>query len=426
VGTRAEGGNVRRGSKRPRAETGTTRRALRQSRGTLLVAALVSGASNILALTGPLYMLEVYNRVLPSRSNLALAALTLVMLALYALAGALDFVRLRLLARAARRFDARLSARVFAVLQSAPIVSRSRGDGLQPLRDLDQIRAFLASPGPTALFDMPWMPLYLGVVYLMHPLLGAFATASAALLVAVMLLAERKSAAPLQTAAQSARRRWALAGAARRHAETVRAMGFAKHLTYRWIGLNARHLEAERAASRSVNAFSATIKVARPALQSGMLGLGAYLVISGEGSAGTMVAASIVLSRALAPVETAIAHWRSFAAARVAHARLVAHLAAHPRQSNRAPNPQPHRSLDVSRLSVVPPGAAAPVLHGVAFTLSAGSGLGIVGPSAAGKSTLARALVGVWPPQKGSVRLDDIALACWSPEAQRAQPASTR
>ena len=248
---------------------------------------------------------------------------------------------------------------------------------------------------------MPWMPLYLGVVFLMHPLLGALATSGAALLVALMLLAER------QRSARCARQRTAPAGGgrwrqpARRHAETSRAMGFGRHLTHRWLGLNARYLAAERAASRTANAFAAAIKVARPALQSGIVGLGAYLVINGEGSAGIMIAASIVLSRALAPVETAIAHWRAFVAARAAQTRLSALLSARPPQTLRAHRPPPPQSLTVTDLSVAPPGAAAPIISGVGFVLQAGAGLGIVGPSASGKSTLARALVGAWPPLCG-------------------------
>ncbi len=409
---------MRQASTGPRAETCAVRRALRPSRGALWAAGLVSGAVNILALTGPLYMLEVYNRVLPTRSASALVGLTLAMLALYGLSGALDFVRVRLMARAARQFDARLSARVFAALQATPVAARTRSDGLQPLRDLDLIRTFLASPGPTALFDMPWMPLYLGVVFIMHPLLGALATSGAALLVALMLMAERQTLSPMRTATHSAGRRWALAAAARRHAETSRAMGFGRHLTHRWLGLNARCLAAERAASRTANAFTAAIKVARPALQSGIVGLGAYLVINGEGSAGIMIAASIVLSRALAPVETAIAHWRAFVAARAAKTRLSALLSSRPRKTLRAHLPPQPQSLTVTDLSVAPPGAAAPVISGVGFGLQAGAGLGIVGPSASGKSTLARALVGAWPPLSGDVCLDDIALGAWSASAR--------
>ena len=411
-------GNVRRGSTRPRADTCAIRDALRPSRGALLSAGLVSGAVNVLALTGPLYVLEVYNRVLPSHGVSALVVLTLAMLALYVLSGALDFVRVRLMARVARRLDARLSARVFATLQATPAAARGPGDGLQPLRDLDQIRAFLTSPGPTALFDMPWLPLYLAVVFLMHPLLGMLATAGAVLLVALMLVAEGQTKGPMRATARTAGKRWALAAAARRHAEVSRAMGFERQLTRRWLGLNARHLAAERAASRPANACAAAIKVARPALQSGIVGLGAYLVLEGESSAGIMIAASIVLSRALAPVETAIGHCRAFAAARAARRRLSALLAARPRKVIRAGPPRPHRSLAVARLSVGPPGASAPVIRGVGFALRAGAGLGIVGPSASGKSTLARALVGAWTPLRGEVRLDGIAFSAWSTGAR--------
>ncbi len=408
---------MRRGSQWPRVETCAVTRALRRSRGDLLLAGSISAGVNVLALTGPLYMLEVYNRVLPSGSVSALVILTLAMLALYGLSGALDFVRLRLMARAAHRTDARLSARVFAMLPARTREIGPHGDGLQPLRDLDQVRAFLASPGPMAFFDMPWLPLYLGVVFRMHPLLGVFATRSAVLLVTLMLLAERRSAAPMRAAARSAGKRWALASAVCRHAETIRAMGFARQLTSRWAALNARHLAAERDASRPANAFTAAIKAVRPGLQSGMVGLGAYLVINGEGSPGIMIAASVVLSRALAPVETAIAHWRTFTAARQARARLAAELSAHPRPARRVQPPPPRRSLSVEQLAVTPPGATAPVIRNVGFALAAGAGLGIVGPSASGKSTLARALVGAWQAQRGLVRLDGNALTDWTPDA---------
>ena len=407
---------MRRGSTQPRPATCAITRALGRSRGALLVAALISGTVNVLALTGPLYMLEVYNRVLPSGSIAALVVLTLAMLALYGLTGALDFARLRLVARAARRMDAHLSARVFAALQRRARSDRANAGSLQPLRDLDQIRAFLTSPGPTAFFDMPWMPLYLGVVFLMHPALGSLATAGAGLLVGLTLLAQRQSAEPMLASAQSAGRRWALASAAHRHVEMIRAMGLAPQLTSRWVGLNAHHLEAERNASRPANAFTAAIKVARPALQSGIVGLGAYLVVNGKTSAGTMIAASIVVSRALAPVETAIAHWGSFGAARAARVRLAALLTALPQRTHRAQPARPRRSLSVERLTITPPGASAPVVRGVSFALAAGAGLGIVGPSASGKSTLARALVGAWQAQQGAVRLDEHPIDAWTPD----------
>jgi ATP-binding cassette subfamily C protein len=362
-------------------------------------------------------MLEIYNGVLPSGSVSKLALLTLLMLALYALSGALDVLRLALLGRTALRIDQSLSARVFAIVQLTALKGRASGDGLQPVRDLDQIRAFLSGPGPTALFDMPWMPLYLGVIYLMHPLLGLLATLGAVGLVGLMLLAETGSAAPVRAAAQCASQRWAFASAARRNAEAIRAMGFKEHLGRRWCALNDCHLDAQLRAMGQANVIGAMIKVARPALQSGILGLGAYLVIHDDGSPGTMIAASIVLSRALAPVETAIAYWRGFVAARQAHARLVALLAANPDEVARRPAPKPHRSLRVEGLAIAPPGVSAPVLREVGFTLQAGAGLGIVGPSASGKTTLARALVGAWQPQAGSVRLDGRPIAQWGADA---------
>jgi ATP-binding cassette, subfamily C, type I secretion system permease/ATPase len=409
---------VRRNWTRPRAETCAIARALQQSRRRFLMAGLLSGAINILALTGPLYMLEVYNGVLPSGSVSKLALLTLLMLALYASSGALDVLRLALMGRAALRIDQSLSARVFAIVQLLPLKGRTSGDGLQPVRDLDQIRAFLSGPGPTALFDMPWMPLYLGVIYLMHPLLGLLATLGGVGLIGLMLLAETGSAAPVRAAAQCASQRWAFASAARRNAEAIRAMGFKEHLGHRWCALNDRHLDAQLRAMGLANVIGAMIKVARPALQSSILGLGAYLVIHHQGSPGTMIAASIVLSRALAPVETAIAYWRAFVAARQAHARLAVLLAASSEEAApRLRAAKPHRSLHVESLAVVPPGASAPVVREVGFTLQAGAGLGIVGPSASGKTTLARALVGAWQPQTGSVRLDGRPIAQWAPDS---------
>jgi ATP-binding cassette subfamily C protein len=410
---------ARRQSNGPRAQACAIARALRRSWGILLFAGLLSGAINVLALTGPVYMLEIYNRVLPSGSVQTLLVLTLAMLGLYAASGILDVLRLRLMSEAALRVDLELSERIFALQQLLALKGRPRGDGLQPMRDLDQIRAFLSGPGPTALFDMPFMPLYLSAIYLMHPLLGLLATSGALLLVALTLVTEARSAGPLRAATQSALRRWTFAATAHRNAEAIRAMGLKGHLGHRWSALNRQHLDAQLRASRQANAAGAMIKAARPALQSGLLGLGAYLVIKDASSAGTMVAASIVLSRALAPIETAIAHWRGFVAARQSYARVVALLASIPRDASRGLRTQrPRTSLCVESLRVVPPGASAPVLRDMSFALAAGAGLGVIGPSAAGKSTLARALVGVWQPvTPGSVRLDGTALGQWAPDA---------
>ncbi len=409
---------VRLKSRGPRAQPSVIARALRRSRGTLVRAGAASAAINVLALTGSAYALQIYNRVLPARSAAALVLLTLVMLTFYAASGVLDALRAQLMGKAAVRLDADLSARVFALQQALALKGRRRGDGLQPLRDLDQIRAYLASAGPTALFDMPFMPFYLGAIFLLHPLLGALAVAGAVLLVGLMLCAEAGAAAPARAATEIAAKRWTLASDALRDAEAVHAMGLMPHLARRWSALNDRHLEAQARAAHLATSAAAAIKAARPALQSSMLGLGAYLALNGKASAGTMLAASIILARALAPVETAIAHWRSLAAARQSYARLVKLLAALPEDvRSQAPLDRPQRGLCVASLTLGPPGASTPVLRDIDFCLAAGTGLGVIGPSAAGKSTLARALVGVWQAQSGSVRLDGNAPSELAPEA---------
>lgn len=390
--------------------------ALRHSWRTLTAAGLCSGAVNVLALTGPVYMLEVYNDALPSGSPARLATLTALMLALYAASGFLDFARARLMGAAGLRLDRHLSESAFAIQQELALKSR-HGDGLQPLRDLDQIRAFVASAGPTAVFDLPWMPLYLCVIYAMHPLLGALATAGALLLVGLMLLAEVKGRVTLKEASLSAAQRWDFAAASYRNAEAGRAMALNPNLLQRWRTLNAAHGAREHDASRSTVAVAAAIRVARPALQSATLGLGAYLFLSGEASAGAMVAASIILSRALAPLETAIAHWRSFGAAHQSWRRLSLWLALLPvANADPAQPASPCKELSVDRVAVAPPAATKPVVSEVTFALKAGDGLGIIGPSGSGKSTLARALVGIWQPQAGCIRLDGNAFGAWGPD----------
>ena len=389
---------------------------MRRNRLLLLAAGLASGVINILALTGSVYMLEVYNRVLPSRSVSLLAVLTLAMLGLYAVSGALDFFRARLIGEASLRVDRSLSEEVFAIQLALPLGNFARSAGSQPMRDLDQIRTFLSGPAPTAFFDMPWLPVYLGAIYLLHPALGLFATAGSLLLLGLMLLADKRNAAPAQRSTCAASKKWSFAASACRNAEAIRAMGFEKSLRNRWSALNARHLEAQARASLQANGVSAAIKVVRAALQSGILGLGAYLVLNGSAAAGTMVAASIVLSRALAPVETAITHWRSFVAARQCYARLSGLLAVPPLPTGRRARPsQPHKSLAVERLSIVPPRSTSAVIRDVSFALAAGDGLGVIGPSASGKSSLARALVGVCQPrpQQGCIRLDGVPLCDW-------------
>lgn len=379
---------------------------------------LFSAAINLLALSGSLYMIQLYDRVLPSRSIPTLVGLTIVLLLLYAASGVFDLLRTRLLSRIGVRLDRTLREPVFAAVMLLPIRTRAEGDGLQPVRDLDQIRGFLSGLGPTALFDLPWMPFFLGIVYILHPWLGLLGAGGAVILVVLTLLTEARSRQPTREAAQSTAARHSLGEAARRNAEAIRALGMTAPLMQQWSRINERSITQHTKASDVGATYGSMSKVLRMVLQSGVLGLGAYLAVQGEVSPGVMIAASILVARALAPVEIAIAHWRGFVAARQSLARLSKLLALTSQQTETLELPRPSVSLSVESLTVAAPGTQLPpIIQNVTFSLKSGDGLGIIGPSASGKSTLARALVGAWMPQKGAVRIDGAALDQWPPDA---------
>jgi len=402
-----------------RARIDTLAKAFRNNLRLFIAAALLSGVINVLALTGSLYMLEIYDRVLPSRSLSILATLTVAMIGLYAVSGLLEWYRMRLLSRAGARIDSELAEHVFPAAQRLALRGSPQRDRLQPLRSLDHIRTFLSGRALTALFDLPWLPIYLGVIFLLHPLLGLFATLSAMLLVCLAVLAELRCASPTKTATDSGAKRWATGAAVLSSAETTRAMGFGPRLFRRWTALNAAHLNDQLIASAAANRVGSAARTIRSIVQSGIVGLGAFLVIWDQGSIGVIVAASILLSRALAPVETTITHWRSISLARQSYVRLAILLyTAQSRAEIRPGLAKPHLSLSVEHLSVTPPGAAHPVVHDIGFALKAGDGLGIIGPSASGKSTLVRALAGAWSAvsTKGCVRLDDMMIERWLPD----------
>jgi ATP-binding cassette subfamily C protein len=396
--------------------------ALRRCRTLFLSVGVFSGLINLLALTGSFYMLQVYDRVLPSHSVPTLVGLTLLMAGLYIANGLLDFFRVRVMSRVGVRIDNEVREKVFQALHLLPLKARTVGDGLQPVRDLDQIRSFFSGMGPTAFFDLPWVPVYLGVVFLLHPLLGYFAVAGAVLLICLTFLTERRTTAPMQSASRSGSQRLAFGEETRRNAEVIRALGLEKRMQDRWEALNTRHLTDQLGASDASGGMGTVSKVLRLFLQSGILGLGAYLVIEGQVSAGTIIAASIIMSRALAPIETTISHWRGFVAARQSYRRLIDLFKSLGLKDSGSmvALPRPQASLAVQGLSVAPPGEKRPVIQGVSFTLAAGDGLGIIGPSGSGKSTLARALVGIWQPMwqqmrmGGSIRLDGATLDQWA------------
>lgn len=393
--------------------------ALVRSRGLFWTVGIFSGFVNALALAGSFYMLQIYDRILPSESVPTLVALTILLVGIYVIYGALDVIRVRLLGRAGVRFDQMVREPVYNAIHKLPLQTQASGYALQPLRDLDQVRSFMSGLGPTAFFDLPWVPIYLFVVYLLHPVLGLLATFGAVTLVIITLITEAKSSRPMRDAAMSGNERAAIGESTRRNAEVIHAMGLAHQLRQRWAGASDRYLVDQMAVNDAVTGFGTISKVFRLLLQSGVLGLGAYLVILDHVTAGVIIAASIITSRALAPIETSIAHWRGFVAARHSYRRLnemFSMLAIEPPKN--LDLPAPVEKLSVVNLSIAPPGVRKPVIRNVNFELQAGDGLGIIGPSAAGKSTLVRAIVGIWTPTElgGSVRLDGASLNQWTPE----------
>lgn len=388
--------------------------ALAACGGALATVGLFSAVINLLMLSGSFYMLQVYDRVLTSRSVPTLIGLSALLLAAYLLQGFLDAVRVRMLARIGARFDAEVSPEAFAAVGRHTLAGKRSDQALAPIRDLDQIRAFLSSLGPTALFDMPWMPLFLAGCFLLHPWLGVLALAGALVILLITLATEIGSRVATRAQLSSRAARDQVLEASRRNAEAVAAMGMGAAFARRWDDANTRHMADFLTGADVTSAAGALAKVFRMALQSAVLGLGAYLAIIGEMSGGAMIAASIMTSRALAPMEIAVANWKGFVAARQGLARLRQALDTPTTPRGGIALPAPTARLSVENLIVAAPGRQAPILKGVSLALEAGQGLGIIGPSASGKSTLARALVGVWPPLKGDVRLDGARLDQWA------------
>lgn len=388
--------------------------ALAACRGAFVATAVFSGMSNILMLTGSFFMLEVYDRVLPSRSLPTLAVLLALAVGLYAALGLLDMIRGRILVRIAHRLDEAVSERVYDALVHIPLVSGNRGDGVQPLRDLDSIRTFLSGVGPIALFDLPWMPFYLAICFIFHFYIGLTALVGAIILFVLTVLTEVCMRHPTRAAAESSRLRNSLAEASRRNAEVLVAMGMTGRMTRRWSKANRDYIAQNEGASDVAGGFGAFSKVLRLMLQSSLLAVGAWLVINQQATGGIIIAGSILGSRALAPVDLVISQWRNFISARQGWKRLNQLLAALPKEDERMQLEAPASKLTIENVSIVPPGEQKIVVAEVSFALEAGNGLGIIGPTASGKSSLARTLVGVWRPARGHVRLDGAAIDQWS------------
>ena len=390
--------------------------ALHACRSAFVGVGVMSFVINFLYLTGSFFMLEVYDRVLPSRSIPTLVVLIILAGGLYVVQGLLDLIRSRILIRIGSTLDEMMSQRVYDVVVRLPLLAGNRTEGLQPLRDLDNIRAFLSGMGPGALFDIPWLPIYLLICFAFHPLIGLTALIGAIILVSLTVITERLTLQPAKRSTNLAMRRQDLALASRRNAEVLVAMGMSGRVGAAWEKSNRDYLASNERASDGAGGLGAIAKVMRMMLQSAVLGVGAYLVINQQATAGIIIAGSILSARALAPVDLAIAHWKGFVAARQSWHRLNRLLGSLPKQITPTLLEEPSKKLSVETLSLNPPGEQKIVVQDVSFALDAGQAVGIIGPSGSGKSSLVRALVGVWQPLRGKVRLDGAALDQWAPE----------
>lgn len=383
----------------------TIKEAVDGLKGAVIAVGVASGLINILGLTGSIFMLQVYDRVIPSRSLPTLLGLAVLAVLLYGFQGGLEVARSRLLIRIGTALDHKLGPRAYDLLVRLPLQARDR-EAISPIRDIDQIRGFVSSSGFSALFDLPWIPLYLAICFSFNVGIGLVATVGAAVLVAMTLLTESLTKAPVSTSARALAARSRLTESSRRNAEVLAAMGFRGAMGRKWLEANANYAASQEEASDVGGGLSAFTRVLRAALQSGILGFGAFLVINQMASGGVMFASSMMMSRALAPVELVIANWRNFVAARNAWTRLKQLMTSLPAATTPMPMPLPKSEINVTQVTIAPPGERRIVVDGVSFGLKAGQALGVIGPSASGKSSLARTLVGVWAPVRGEIRLD--------------------
>lgn len=387
-----------------------------RARGLFAAVGLFSVFVNLLMLTGPLYMLQVYDRVLGSRSEETLIALSLLAAFLFLSMGVLDHARSRIMARIAARFQDDLDRRVFAAAVSR--TSLVPGDPLAALaqRDLESVQRLIASPVLIAIFDIPWTPMFLAAIFILHPLMGWLAVAGGTILIAVTVLNQIASRGPRQRATIASAEADRFAEGLKAEAETVQALGMGGAAFTRWSGARGEALQRSTAAADVQGGFSVLTRTFRLFLQSAVLGLGAWLVLQGQLTGGAMIAGSILLGRALAPIEAAVGQWAVVQMAQEGWGRLATLLSLEREAPPRTTLPRPKAALDVQSLSIVPPGESVAVVRGVSFTLAPGQALGIVGPSGSGKSSLARALTGVWRPAAGKIRLDGATLDQYDPD----------
>lgn len=378
-----------------------------------LTVAIASGFINLLHLTGSLFMLEVYDRILPSKSIPSLIALCVLVLLLYGFQMGFDVVRGQMLTRVADILDQQLEGRMYKALLKMPFSGEVRGDGLQALSDLDQIRGFLSSSGPNALFDFPWLPFYLLICFMLHPWIGVSVLIGAVILVILAVLTNWSTATLNESAASARGQRNMFAGGSVRNAEAIQAMGMSGTMMAVWRELHGQYKRQSRRGADIVGVYGAASRVARMIIQSGVMAVGAVLVVNGDATAGSIIAGSILSAKALAPVEQAIGNWRSFTSARQGWKRLQKFFEIAPETEKALSLPRPAFTFSVENLTGAPPNGSTVTLADVSFEIQSGSALGVIGPSASGKSTLARLIVGAWPIRYGKVRFDGANIDQW-------------
>jgi PrtD family type I secretion system ABC transporter len=391
-------------------------RAVRnQSRGLYFCIALFSVFVNALMLTGPLYMMQVYDRVLGSRSEATLLALSLLVVFLYGMMGLLDYARAGILSRAGARFQAALDRRVFSAMVRRSAVAKDPV-AETGLRDLESIQQLISSPVLASAFDVPWTPLFLAGITLFHPWLGMLALGGGAVLVAIALLNQVLTRAPQRNAAATGHRATLMSENIRTEAEMIQSLGMRDAAFQRWELSRKAALRDSVSAKERGNFFTTSGKTLRLFLQSALLGLGAYLVLQGHMTAGAIIAVSILTGRALAPIETIIGQWSVVERASRGWRNLAELLDKVPEEEERTSLPNPKATLQVEALAVVPPGDTRLRLRDVTFRVEPGQAVGVIGPSGSGKSTLARALTAIWPPAAGTIRLDGAAIGQYAPD----------
>jgi len=397
-----------------RANKSDLEEALKLCKGAFISAAGFSMVINLLQLVPTIYMLQLYDRVVPTGNRSTLLMLTLIVIVLFLTMGALEWVRSQILVRVSSRLETLLNERLFQVAYKQSLYTGGQRASSQPLDDLTSLRQFMTGNGLFAFFDVPWMPVYIAVMFIFHPLYGWAAVGTSIILVIVAVIQEKSTGKLLGEANTLAMAGRGLVNKNLRNAEVIESMGMLRNIQTRWLEGAQQVLLLQATASSRAGLISGLSKVIRLSSQSLILGLGAYLVIENEITAGLMIGGSILLGRALAPIDLMIGTWKGFITARGQYHRLNELLIQIPADADKMTLPAPEGSFQIEAAVVVPPGAKTPVLKGITLGIAKGDVVGVIGPSGAGKSTFARALLGIWPTASGKIRLDGADVFAWS------------